>query len=105
MHYKPRSGKVNSNFDKFNKDQMAYVTSTLESLLKYFDYSDDFGLKDEKQSTNYQNANAKNMSIVTKHGEKKDLPVQSFNDGVTNFRKVGNRSLANFNALASIVNK
>ena len=40
--YKPRLGKANANYDKFNRVQLDFITEYSYKYLKMFDYYDNF---------------------------------------------------------------
>ena len=40
--YKPREGKANANFDKFNRVQLDFITEYAYKFLKMFNYYDLF---------------------------------------------------------------
>ena len=38
--YQPRQGKINANFDKFNQEQLDFITDYAHKFIKMFDYYD-----------------------------------------------------------------
>jgi hypothetical protein len=42
--YKPREGRVNTNMDKFNREQLDFMYNYAKEQLQYFGYDDTYTL-------------------------------------------------------------
>ena len=59
--YKPRESGVNKNAYRYSEEQLAWIKETLDPLLRFFGYEDEFGLEKKESTYFLKSVNAQQM--------------------------------------------
>ena len=109
--YKPRESGVNKNAFRYSEEQLAWIKKTLDPLLRFFGYEDEFGLEKKESTNTLKSVNARQMefSLVKKSkielNVKDSYNVRSQKDSKLEdcYEGVEDRALPNFNNLCEKV--